>query len=327
MAKKLKLKILFLFIFLPTYFLIAQIVKAAPLSLSIDPPITTIQAIPPTTTNSYINIQNNENSQIALRIEIKPFKANEENGELEYLNEMPPFFRNIQILDKDDVPVENITLGPKQKKNLKLSIAIPKDENISDYYFSVIFISTGSPSDTSNLSANRIGITTNVLLSIGSPELPKTTVEEFSSNIFFEKGPVPFTVRLKNTGSHFIKPKGQIIIKNMFGQSIKRLDLFSVNILSDSIRAIPNDTYMQELRLKNNSKLSFDFKHPTILWKGNFLIGLYSATLNIYLSDNVPSFTKTIYFFAFPLQILIIILIITLAIVATLNRIKANTDK
>src|SRR3989344_4647692 len=49
-------------------------------------------------------------------------------------------------------------------------------------------------------------------------EIPKTTIEEFSSNIFFEKGPVPFTVRVRNTGAHFIKPKSEIAIKNMFGQ-------------------------------------------------------------------------------------------------------------
>lgn len=299
---------------------------AQALSLGIDPPIITVNAIPPANVTSFINIQNKGDAQVTLQIQLKPFKAKGENGELEYSGEASQVLKYIQILDAN-VPTESITLGPKQQKSLTLSINIPQDTNISNYYFSVIFISAGSPVE-SNSSTNQAGIAANVLLSVGPAETPKATIEEFSSKIFFEKGPVPFTLRVKNTGAHFIKPTGEITIKNMFGQSVGKLDLTSVNILSNSIRAIPNNVYVQELRLKDASDPktmnSYDFKLPIALWKENFLLGLYTATLNISMSDEGPAFTRTIHFFAFPFEMLIGIIIIIIAIVVFKNRLKLH---
>lgn len=309
--KKIKLKISHLFICLFIYLLITQTATAAPLSLGIYPAIIEIKAIPPTTAVSSLTVLNKSDTEIPLRIQLSSFTAKGENGELEYFKETQDIFKYIQVLD-DNVPVENITLGPQQKKVLNLSVNIPPDANISggrDYYFSIVFVSTDTPPTESSSSVSQIGIATNVLLSIGLFETPKAVLEEFSSNIFFEKGPVPFTIRVRNAGTHFIKPKGEIIVKNMFGQNIGKLDLSSVNILSDSIRAIPNEN-------------SADFKRPTALWKENFLLGLYTATLNISMSDEGPVFTRTSYFFAFPFQILIIIAAITVAMIIIRNRLK-----
>lgn len=317
----------FLLIFLTFEFLFLNLgkVDASALSLSIDPSIIEINAIPPTDITSSLNIQNNGDTQVTLQIQIKPFKAAGENGELIYSKEFPEIFKDIQILD-DNLPVERLTLNPKQQKNLKLNIHIAQDTNISDYYFSVIFVSTNFSPVKSNSSLNQIGIATNVLLSVGPLETPKVTIEEFSTNIFSEGGPVPFTVRIKNEGSHFLKSEGEIIIKNMFGQNIGKLDLTRVNILADSIRAIPNDAYFQKSKLNSDSgtqgKFPVDFKHPIALWNEGFLLGLYTATLNISLSNEGSTFTRTIHFFAFPFQGLILIVILLMSVIIIRNRLK-----
>ena len=311
--------------------------NAESLSLSIDPSIIVINAIPPTTATNSLSIQNKGDTQVTLQIQLKPFKAKGENGELEYSKESSQIFKNIQIMGAD-VPVESTRLGPRQQKNLTLTINIPQDTNISarppatlpnqsntnqasvagevgrDYYFSIVFVSTNTSAIESSSSLNQIGIVTNILLSVGPKVTPKAVLEEFSSNIFFEKGPVAFIIRIKNTGTHFIRPMGEITIKNMFGQSIEKLDLISVNVLSDSIRAIPN---------KNSS----DFKHPIALWKENFLLGFYTATLNISLSDEGPIFTRVIHFFAFPFQVLIIIVVIAIAAIVVKDRLKVYMNK
>ncbi len=302
--KKLQLKIILLIICLFVYLFIGSIpTRANELSLSLTPSIITINAIAPANVTSSLSIQNKSDAQITLQIQLKPFQAKGENGELEYFKESLEIFKNIQIMDSN-IPVENITLGPKQKKNLSLNIAIPQHTNISDYYFSIVFTSINSSSSESNSSLNQIGIAANVLLSVGPLETPRTSIEEFSSNIFFEKGPVPFTIRVKNTGSHFIRPMGKIIIKNIFGQNIGKLDLVSVNVLSNSIRAIPN-----------------------ALWKEDFLLGLYTATLNISMSGEDPVIIKEIHFFAFPFQGLIMTLIAVIAIVIINKKIKARMRK
>ncbi len=277
--------------------------KAGSLSLSVDPSIIEIKALPPSNTISNLTIQNKSENQVQLQISLKPFKAWLENGELEYVNDNPVFFKNVQILD-GGVPIEGITLGPRQEKKLTLNINISKDISVSEYYFSVIFISKDSLVPSSTASLNQLGIATNVLLSVGPKETPDAVLEEFSSNPFYTSGPVNFTIRIKNKGKHFIKPKGTILIKNMFGQSIGKLDLLAINILSQSIRAIPN-----------------------ALWKENFLLGFYTATLNISLSNDGPTFTKSIHFFAFPFQGLIMIVIILISAIITINRVRTRMKK
>ena len=182
-----------------------------------------------------------------------------------------------------------------------MAITIPKDVNISDYYFSILFISEDQPPTTSSVSLNLAGIGTNVILSVGEKEKPNAILQEFSTPLFTEKGPVPFTIRIDNKGDHFIKPQGNIIIKNMFGQSVGKLDLLPFNILSGSIRSITN---------------------PGSIWKESFLLGYYTSTLNVSLSDEGPVFTKTIHFFALPVGTLIIIIIIAILGTIIRNRIK-----
>ena len=325
--------------------------NAASLSLSIDPSIIEINALPPSVATATLSIQNKSNDQVQLRILFKPFKARLENGELEYVNPQDSFVaKNVRILD-DQVPVEEIVLAPRQQKNLTLNINIPQNSDISarppasspmqsevnqagvagevgrDYYFSIVFISQNTASSTSTSSFNQLGIVSNVLLSIGTKEVPEGVIEEFSAGLFYESGPVPFTLRIKNKDTHFIKPKGEILIKNMFGQNIGKLDLVSVNILSDSTRAIPNTIYMQELRSADKQKSNLSFQNPKTLWKEDFLLGFYTATLNISLSQDGPSFTKSIRFFALPFQGLIVIVIVLISAIIIVNRVRARMNK
>lgn len=299
------MKRFYLFIGLFVYLFIGSIpAKAGTLSLSLEPSIIEINAIPPANTTTNLVIKNLSENQVALKIEIKPFKAKSEKGEIEYLSaENFPMLKNIQILDSK-TPVENIILGPKQEKNLTLSVNIPKDTNISDYYFSIIFISENKLIPTSTSSLNQLGIAANVLLSVGSLEDQSATLEEFSTKLFYEKGPVDFTIRIKNKGAHFIKPKADMIINNMFGQSIGHLELDPVNVLSDSIRSIPN-----------------------AVWNENFILGLYTATLNVSLSQDGPSFTRSIRFLAFPFQGLIAIVMILIVMVIIINKIRTKMNK
>jgi hypothetical protein len=147
---------------------------------------------------------------------------------------------------------------------------------------------------------------------VGPFSKPQGKIEEFSTPFFVSKGPIPFTLRVKNSSDHFVTPKGNIVINNMFGQTIGKINLLSVNVLSNTVRRIPDS-------LQTN---------PTeAIWPEKFLVGPYTATLTLALSDNGPLFTKELVFFAFPLEylaaiILIICLIIFIAIRVNLHRKK-----
>lgn len=280
--------------------------EAKTLSLGISPPIIQIQIEPPANIDAPITIQNSGEVSVTLKISLKPFRAGKgESGEVFYTSGKNPLvFQNITVIE-DGKSIEKVVIPPKQSKTLKLNLDIPKDEPLSDYYFSVLFVSENTLEDSLSQLKIQGGIATNVLLSIkGKPPLigAKATsiakIVEFSTPSLLEKGPVPFRFRLKNQSNHFITPQGTISIKNIFGKTIGKIKLSPVNILVNTIRS-------QET-----------------LWQETFLLGPYTATLNINPSDKEPALIKSISFFVFPLRALLILITIAYIILFIKNRLK-----
>ncbi|MEK7534453.1 MAG: hypothetical protein AAB600_03890 [Patescibacteria group bacterium] len=280
-------------IFLISQYLNISIVLAgaSSLSLSISPPIIQVTAQAPANIKTPIIIQNLEDESIELDIIFKPFAASESK------NEDSLIFEKVQILDANN-PIQSLTLSPKQEKKLFLKIDIPKNETDSEYYFSIQFISKSRAlNDNLNYSQILGGVAMNVLLSIGKQNA-KAVLQEFSAPLFLEKGPITFTLKIKNTGSHFIAPQGVIVIKNMFGKIVGKIDLLPMNILKDSTRSIKP------------------------FWNESFLLGVYTANLNISLSPQGPIFTKSMSFFAIPTQAIIAVLASLIIVLLIYNRIK-----
>ncbi len=326
-----KLKLLFLFFFIFLFFPLNK-TEAAGIKLGIYPPLIEVEAIPPAKTEATLTILNYEEKEINLKILFKPFKpSSNENGEIEFLNNNdffendPLLFQKIKIFDQKK-QITEITLGPKQKKDLSLVVDIPKEQTLSDYYFSIIFVSSTISSDQSTRSVSAGGIAANVLLSIGPKDMAKGSIEEFSTPLFLENGPVPFSLRVKNKGSHFITPKGEILIKNLFGQTVGRIDLLPVNILSNSIRFIPDSFYSIEATKPAGFKYP-QSSTPYAYWHEKFLLGPYSASLTIALSENGPLFKRTIYFFAFPIRVILGIILAVLVIIYIYKRVKKYKRK
>jgi hypothetical protein len=329
---------------LNTKYKILDTASAQGVSLGVFPPILQIQATPPTDIKSKILIENLGDDPVDLKIGLKPFIASDkENGQVTYSSDYsladPFIFDKMQILD-GDISIDSITLAPGQKKELTLEIALPQNEILGDYYFSIIFMSTNAPSANSNISGATAGIATNVLLSIGPKGPTQGNIEEFSSPVFMSKGPVPFTIRIRNTSDHFTTTKGDVVIKNMFGQNVGKIDLLPTNILSETVRSIPDSlqspTANQSPSLKSyltnlkSTAAVWPARHASevvAVWPENFLFGPYTATLTIALSDQGPLFRRTINFYAFPTETLFGILAIILIIAAIIIRARKTADK
>lgn len=303
-------------------------IEASSISLGVFPPIIQIESTPPANVSSPIEVQNMNDEPVQLKIIFKPFKSSlSENGTPEYLKDGAPFgddpqfFQKVKVLDGEEL-VGSIELAPKQVKKLTLNIDIPADQPPSDYYFSVLFISkTQLETDTNNTQAAG-GIGTNILLSIGPKGKTTGVVKEFSAPFWLEKGPVPFTVRVANTSKHFINPKGQILIKNMFGMTIGRVDLLPANILSNTVRFIPADysktPKTQDLRPKIQDQA---------IWPESFLLGPYTATLTLSLSEQGPILRKTTYFIGFPIASILGLIIVGILFLLIKNKVKQNLAK
>lgn len=294
--RKLVLAIITILLLTATDLLVPTITNATDFSLGVYPPIMQIQADAPSVVTKDLTLVNASDSQLSVTLQLRMFaQTADNNGQVAYTTNQPypdkALFQKVQLLDNGN-PIGGATLEPKQKKTLTLRIALPQGEQPADYYFSLLFVSNNPIATTTNGSQINAGIAANVLLSIGPKGATTGFLNEFSAPHIVQTGPIPFTVSVNNTSDHYITPTGQILIHNMFGQLIGKVELLPVNILQHSSRYIP-------------SKGEENAAHPVALWNEKVLFGLYQAQLSIALSSQGPLFTKTVYFFAMPIPYLI----------------------
>lgn len=167
-----------------------------------------------------------------------------------------------------------------------------------DYYFSVLFIT--EPESNQGVSILlRYALALNVLYSTSvSPAMG--TIGEFSSPKIVFGSPVRFNLRVNNNSQAFQTVKGNITIKNMFGQVIGQPDIQNFNVLGNSNRS-------QE-----------------ITWSQNILFGAYQAKASVALSPSGPMLERTTTFLAIPIRFVIGVLLIILAFFIFLKARRKN---
>jgi hypothetical protein len=306
--------------------------NAQTLDVGIYPPVFQIQATPPSDVKIPFFVQNFTNTTIPFDISLKAFTANnQENGSVQFTDTpdfADPFLpERIQVLDEDN-PIGNLTLAPQQKKDLTLEVQIPSNEAKGDYYLSLIFTSPVQPLESGTVSQETLSISSNILLSVGPLGNPQGYIENFSAPFFVSQGPVPFTVRVKNTSDHYVTTQGNIVIKNMFGQTIGQVNLLPVNILANTVRRIPDDN-QTNLNSQNYQQIKnlINTNLPVAIWPEKFLIGPYTASLTLALSDSGPILKREITFFAFPLEYLLAIAVIIALVIYIAARVNRSRRK
>lgn len=314
---------------LKLFFLDLTKAKASTLSLAIYPPIIQIRTIPGASVSAPISIENRANEAVKLRVILKPFTASEkENGQIKYLPDSQPnlfnslLLQRLQILD-DGHKIENFTLAPKQQKKFNLHIDMPANYRQPDYYFSVIFLSQETTDGKINHSQILGGVATNVLLSVDANAKAKGQIEGFTAPSFVKNGPLPFTIKIKNTGDHFTSAHGSILIKNIFGQIVGKIYLSPANILANSTRKISSIDQLTPGKSNHSRESSESDK---TYWTENFILGYYTATLNVSLSSQGPFFTKTLYFIGFPIELAAEVIIGIFIVIFLISRVKSKVN-
>lgn len=287
--------------------LFSQKINASGFSVEVYPPITKINAVPPVSLQTPIIIKNKTNQTEALDISFRHFtQSDKDNGQVRYLksNELdlkdPLIIQRIKIFDGEG-EISSLELAPQQEKKLTLRLDIPAEETVSDYYFSILFTSRISDSEAQkNSSRILMSVATNVLLSIGPKIKPNVEISEFSAPLFKQKGPVKFPTKIANRGNQFTTLQGYILIRNLFGQTVGRVDLDTVSILADTSRFIDAS------------------------WPETFLVGPYTATLHLSFSDQGPALVRDTHFIGAPLQIAGVSLIVISLLIVIRNKLKSR---
>ncbi|HSX08588.1 MAG TPA: hypothetical protein VLF93_00360 [Candidatus Saccharimonadales bacterium] len=300
-------------------------------SFEISPSVLKIQAKPPADVWAPFTVVNRSDQPTTFTIGYKPFDPQaSQNGNVVFLKNGSPIqgqdkkiFQHIQVVDAKNNSFSTIVIGPKQSTTLRLHLVLSANEPSSDYYFSLIFLQSPSAinqnisKDIDNrkntVSTLQTGIGMNILLAVGEKEAPIANIDSFTTSFFKDSGPVPFELTVFNDGPHFISPSGQILIKNMFGQTVGKIDIPSTVILDGTGRTLTSKAIITSAG--SSSK-------PLLIWPEKFILGLYTATLTLAVSDQGPIYTRTINFFAFPIHYLFYILGLVLIAILFYLRVK-----
>jgi len=211
-----------------------------------------------------------------------------EGGQMKFLASEPAELSQWFKIEK------SVTLKAGEQKEIPFTIEVPKNAPPGGH-FAVIWWGTGAPNDQNVSIVTRAGIL--VFLQVSGEVNEKGEVSEFSllnGKFFVFQLPEDFVVNFKNQGNTYLKPKGEISIKNIFSSTIAA---FKVNSKERII--LPNNRQLLDVVKK------FD--------KPPFAFGFYKAELTLRWGEKQNDITRNIWFFVFPWKTVLIVVIILLA--------------
>ncbi len=296
-------------------------------SLGISPPIIVVNAKPPANVEAKVTIQNKSETTQNLALNFKTFRlSTKANGQIEYLpdNQIEDrynlIFKKLKVYD-GETELNTLKLNPFQSKSLTLRLYVDPSIASGDYYISVLFVSNTNTSAISS-STTLGGIGTNLILSIGEREQFKGSISQFNVPFFVTNGPVPFTLLIGNDGDNYFQPRGRVSIRDMFGRDQGFIEILpqyvpahSKRYIIDTLQALPSKT-----ELDYQSSLSQD--HPVMILPKKFLFGIYTASLNVKLSENGPTFQRSVSFISLPIYLIFAFTLFSFIIIGVYVKVK-----
>jgi len=211
-------------------------------ALEIAPPVITVSANPGQTINTQISLRDVSTSKLIVTGQVNDFVADGEDGTPKILLE-DEGTDNPYSLKSWISPLPQLLLEPRQIKNLPVTISVPSNASPGGYYAVVRFTATPSELDSTGVSLSA-SLGALILVRVNGDIAEKMEIAEFSVNrngktgTLFERTPLEFVERIRNTGNIHDMPTGQVTITDMFGKKVAtvNINLPPRNILPQSTR-------------------------------------------------------------------------------------------
>jgi hypothetical protein len=217
---------------------------------------------------------------------------------------------------------EKITVKKGERLKIPYTITIPQDAE-SGGHFAAIFLSTVPPSTSEGQVSVGAKVGMLVLLKVTGDVKEEGGLLSFilkDEKKFLTSLPVDFVYRFSNKGNDRVKPEGEVVVKNLFGGEVAKLDANKAlgNVLPGSVRRF-------EVRLgeKEAPAVSAPFFEHVSFQKENFALGMYTAHLDLSFGNSGKAESKVTYF-VFPWQLMTVtivgVLILLIVLVSLLKQ-------
>lgn len=211
--------------------------KAAPAgrSLTVVPPSFELYANPGDSVQEKIRVRNDSEVEGTYQVMVEDFKAVGEEGAVDLVDDSQS--NNSFSLAKWVVPEpKSFTLAAGEEKEIPFSVNVPKEAEPGGHYASVL-VKMGGDVQVKGGAAVSSRVGSLILLRVSGNVKEEANVVSFTtSKNFYEKGPIDINLRVKDTGNNHIRPKGTIVITNIFGQKVDEITLNGLNVLPGATR-------------------------------------------------------------------------------------------
>jgi len=233
-------------------------------------------------------IRNSGKDSVVVSIETQDFVATGEEGEIDFTDKS-----TYSLADWIEVDSQKYTLQGGQQKRAKFIVRIPYKAEPGGHYASVYahISPTVSGAQSGSFVGQKIGSL--VLLRVAGKTAEDAKVASFdTAKDSYQSGPVDFDVRIENTGSVHLKPKGIIAVTNIWGKKVADVTVEQKNVLPGAIR------------------------HMTAKWENTPRFGKYTATLLSYYGAENKQLTAATTFWIIPWKFILICTTILIVIAA-----------
>ncbi len=260
---------------------------------------------PGTEVSGYFKVINEESEAKTLYTSFENFEAMGETGS-------PSFRAGTDGLATWINAPAQVTVEPGETKNIDFSIEIPAGTEPGGY-FAAIFLGTTPPSENPNELSIGARIGTLVLFRVNGYIDESASLLEFDTaegRRLFSSLPVGFYYRFQNGGGDRIMPRGDLVIRNVFGSETAVINANPVqgNILPRSIRRFEiswSKGEQQPTAVEKTEGKGF-FEMAGYQWS-NFAFGRYTADMALAYGSANEQVNGTVSFFVIPWQLLIVI--------------------
>lgn len=253
------------------------------IALSVSPQVFEISADPGDVITESFKIVNGTDIDLTLNATPKNFTPDGEDGGVTLTESTTSF----SLASWITVSPTKVTVPARGSQVFDFVITLPADAEPGSHLGSIIVQTDPIDIDGSGAAVSQ-EIGPLILTSVSGDIVESAEIASFTTDSFWEKGPIEFETRVTNNGNVHFKPSGTIEIKNMFGNIVATIDLEEKNVLPNSTRRLVNE------------------------WSPGFTVGRYTADLTLVYGADGTILTESTSFTVFPYKV---ILPITLGVI------------
>jgi hypothetical protein len=272
-------------------------------SLTAIPPKVELSADPGETLTAKLRVRNETSTTQTYKIEVADFIVSDLEGTPVPL---PTSITSRWSLRQWIQAPDLIPVDAKDTREITVTIKVPSSAMPGGHYAMLTYEPwfnslPGDMKRTGSIIGQRTGTIFYILVNGATQE--NLILKRFTSAKFNEQGPVDFTGSLENQSDYHVTPSGTVTISNFLNQKVATLNFETGNIFPEAKK---------------------DFSSS---WNQKWGYGKYRADLNVIYGKTGQVVTATIFFWLFPIRLTIYILILIIAALFVVIKLKERGNK